>query len=245
MSTPPEKRAGNCPAKAHIGGPGSQWEFAMATATLTAPDVSARSRACSPRSRRISGTSRPRRAEQRKAKLAKLKAAVEAHADDIVAAVRKDTRKPEGEIRVTEVLNVTGNIQLNIDNLEEWMTPTEITPSHNPTDKALIVYEARGVCLILGPVELPARPDPRPARRGGRGRQLLHRQADRPVPGHRARSPADRPRGVRRERGRAVRRRRRAWPRRCSSCRSTTSSSPAARASARSSWRRRPRTSPA
>lgn len=57
-------------------------------------------------------------AEQRKAKLAKLKSAVEAHADDIVAAVLEDTRKPEGEIRVTEVLNITANIQRNIDNLD-------------------------------------------------------------------------------------------------------------------------------
>ena len=67
--------------------------------------------------------------DERKAKLARLKAAVEAHADDIVAAVREDTRKPEGEIRVTEVLNVLGNIQLNIDSLEEWMKPTDVTPS--------------------------------------------------------------------------------------------------------------------
>ncbi|MGZ3234257.1 MAG: aldehyde dehydrogenase family protein, partial [Croceibacterium sp.] len=63
-------------------------------------------------------------AAERKAKLARLKAAVEAHADDIVAAVRKYTRKPEGEIRVTEVMNVTSNIQRNIDNLDEWMKPT-------------------------------------------------------------------------------------------------------------------------
>ncbi|MGZ5792734.1 MAG: aldehyde dehydrogenase family protein, partial [Croceibacterium sp.] len=94
-------------------------------------------------------------AAERKAKLARLKAAVEAHADDIVAAVRKDTRKPEGEIRVTEVMNVTSNIQRNIDNLDEWMKPTEITPSMNPNDRAQIVYEARGVCLILGPWNFP------------------------------------------------------------------------------------------
>ena len=94
-------------------------------------------------------------AEQRKAKLAKLKAAVEAHADDIIAAVRQDTRKPVGEIRVTEVLNVTANIQRNIDNLDQWMTPTEVTPSNNPNDRAQIVYEARGVCLILGPWNFP------------------------------------------------------------------------------------------
>ena len=94
-------------------------------------------------------------AGERKAKLARLKAAVEAHADDIIEAVRKDTRKPVGEIRVTEVLNVTANIQRNIDNLDQWMTPTEITPSANPNDRAQIVYEARGVCLILGPWNFP------------------------------------------------------------------------------------------
>ena len=94
-------------------------------------------------------------AEDRKAKLARLKAAVEAHADDIVEAVRKDTRKPVGEIRVTEVLNVTANIQRNIDNLDQWMAPTEVTPSNNPNDRAQIVYEARGVCLILGPWNFP------------------------------------------------------------------------------------------
>ncbi len=94
-------------------------------------------------------------AEQRKAKLTKLKAAVEAHSDAIIAAVLEDTRKPEAEIRVTEVLGVMGNIQRNIDNLDVWMAPTEITPSANPTDRAQILYEARGVCLILGPWNFP------------------------------------------------------------------------------------------
>jgi aldehyde dehydrogenase (NAD+) len=94
-------------------------------------------------------------AATRKAKLAKLKGAIEARADEIVAAVLEDTRKPEGEIRVTEVLNILGNIQLNIDSLEEWMTPTEVTPSKNPADRAMISYEARGVCLVLGPWNFP------------------------------------------------------------------------------------------
>jgi aldehyde dehydrogenase (NAD+) len=94
-------------------------------------------------------------AAERKAKLAKLKAVVEAHADAIIAAVLEDTRKPEGEIRVTEVLNVIGNIQRNIDNLDAWMAPTEVTPSLNPADTAQIMYEARGVCLILGPWNFP------------------------------------------------------------------------------------------
>jgi aldehyde dehydrogenase (NAD+) len=94
-------------------------------------------------------------AEQRKEKLRKLKSAVEAHADEIVAAVKQDTRKPEPEIRVTEILGVIGNIQRNIDNLDEWMRPVEVVPSQNKNDKARIVHEARGVCLILGPWNFP------------------------------------------------------------------------------------------
>jgi len=94
-------------------------------------------------------------ADERKAKLQKLKDAVEAHADDIVAAVKQDTRKPEQEIRITEVANVTANIQRNIDNLDDWMKPVDVVPSMNPNDKANIVLEARGVCLILGPWNFP------------------------------------------------------------------------------------------
>jgi aldehyde dehydrogenase (NAD+) len=94
-------------------------------------------------------------AEQRKEKLRKLKSAVETHGDEIVAAVKQDTRKPEGEIRVTELLNVTANIERNINNLDEWMKPLEVVPSQNKNDKARIVSEARGVCLILGPWNFP------------------------------------------------------------------------------------------
>src|SRR5580698_10008383 len=93
--------------------------------------------------------------EQRQDKLRKLKSAVEAHGDEIVAAVKQDIRKPENEIRVTELLNVTANIERNINNLDEWMKPVEVVPSQNKNDKARIVYEARGVCLILGPWNFP------------------------------------------------------------------------------------------
>jgi aldehyde dehydrogenase (NAD+) len=93
--------------------------------------------------------------EQRKDKLRKLKSAVEAHGDEIVAAVKQDTRKPENEIRVTELLNVTANIERNINNLDEWMKPVEVIPSQNKNDKARIVCEARGICLILGPWNFP------------------------------------------------------------------------------------------
>jgi len=94
-------------------------------------------------------------AGQRKEKLRKLKAAVEAHGDELIAAVKQDTRKPENEIRVTELLNVLGNIERNIANLDDWMKPVEVPASLNKNDSARIVYEARGVCLILGPWNFP------------------------------------------------------------------------------------------
>jgi aldehyde dehydrogenase (NAD+) len=94
-------------------------------------------------------------AEQRKEKLRKLKLAVEAHGDEIVAAVKQDTRKPENEIRITELLNVIANIDRNINNLDDWMKPVGVSPALNKNDNAKIVNEARGVCLILGPWNFP------------------------------------------------------------------------------------------
>jgi len=94
-------------------------------------------------------------AEQRKTKLQKLKSAVQAYGDEIVAAVQKDTRKPENEIRLTECAGVIANIERNINNLDEWMKPVDVVPSLNEHDKARIVYEARGVCLISGPWNFP------------------------------------------------------------------------------------------
>ncbi|HSG35290.1 MAG TPA: aldehyde dehydrogenase family protein, partial [Sphingomonadaceae bacterium] len=127
----------------------------MSTSTLTAADVSKDIERVFALQQAHQWDVKASSAEERKAKLQRLKDAVEAHADDIVAAVLEDTRKPEGEIRVTEVMNVLGNIQLNIDSVEEWMKPTMVTPTNNPNDKAMIVYEARGVCLVLGPWNFP------------------------------------------------------------------------------------------
>lgn len=127
----------------------------MSTTTQSAPDVTSEIARVFALQQAHQWDVKASSAEQRKAKLARLKAAVEAHAEDIIAAVLEDTRKPAQEIRITEVLNVTANIQRNIDNLDEWMKPTEVATSTNPNDKARISYEARGVCLILGPWNFP------------------------------------------------------------------------------------------
>jgi len=92
---------------------------------------------------------------ERKTKLQKLVDAVKAYGNDIIAAVQQDTRKPAQEVQMTEVGGVIANIQRNIDNLDDWMQPVDVATSMNPNDKAQIVYEARGVCLVLGPWNFP------------------------------------------------------------------------------------------
>ncbi len=94
-------------------------------------------------------------ADERKTLLSQLRDAVKAHGDEIIEAVKKDTRKPEMEVGITEVANVVANIDRNINNLDEWMRPLDVPSSLDPDDSAQILYEARGVCLILGPWNFP------------------------------------------------------------------------------------------
>jgi len=94
-------------------------------------------------------------ADERKTLLSQLRDAVKAHGDEIIEAVKKDTRKPQMEVGITEVANVVANIDRNINNLDEWMRPLDVPSSLDPDDSAQILYEARGVCLILGPWNFP------------------------------------------------------------------------------------------
>ena len=125
------------------------------SATQRAQDVSAELRRVFELQRAHQWDAKASTAADRKEQLGRLKAAVAAHAEELVAAVRTDTRKPEHEVRITELMNVLANIDRNIANLDEWMQPVEVIPSLNGNDKARIVHEARGVCLILGPWNFP------------------------------------------------------------------------------------------
>lgn len=94
-------------------------------------------------------------AEQRKEMLNKLKAAVQSYADEIVAAICQDDRKPVQDVMRSEVYGTIGAIDDNLANLDEWMKPVEVIPTIDKNAKAKIVYEPKGVCLILGPWNFP------------------------------------------------------------------------------------------
>lgn len=92
---------------------------------------------------------------QRMHQLERFRDNVQKYADRIVEAIYTDTKKPIAEIRRIEVDNLIKNIQFNIDNLEKWMAPVHVESSLSTSDYGQILYESRGVCLILGPWNFP------------------------------------------------------------------------------------------
>ncbi|MFO2548771.1 aldehyde dehydrogenase family protein [Alicyclobacillus cycloheptanicus] len=94
-------------------------------------------------------------AAERKAKLQRLMDVIQAHEDDIVEAVRQDVRKPHKEIKAAEVVGTIRSIQHTLDHLEDWMAPVPVGSSLYPTSENFVMYEPKGVCLILGPWNYP------------------------------------------------------------------------------------------
>jgi len=93
-------------------------------------------------------------AEERKAKLRKLKDVVQKYLPEVVEAVIEDVQKPRFEV-FSEVSSIPGVIDKTIAELEEWMKPRNVPVSMNPQSKAKVFYEPKGVCLIFGPWNYP------------------------------------------------------------------------------------------
>lgn len=94
--------------------------------------------------------------QARRAKLARLRAEIVARAGDIQAALSQDLAKPGGDPYPQEVDSMLTAIDEAVEQLEEWASPTVVEPSPKfgriaPT----VEYEARGVCLIFGPWNMP------------------------------------------------------------------------------------------
>jgi aldehyde dehydrogenase (NAD+) len=92
----------------------------------------------------------------RKEKLKKLKAAIETREEEILAALHKDLRKPAFESLVWEVYLMYGEIDHALKNLSDWAKPHNM-PSHllMMMNDNKIMYEPKGVCLIVGPWNFP------------------------------------------------------------------------------------------
>lgn len=95
-------------------------------------------------------------AQERIAKLKKLKGEVLKRREDIKAALWSDFKKPYAESELTEIHTVLDEINFAVKYLKRWMKPVRVpTPVTLLGTKSEIHYEAKGVVLILSPWNYP------------------------------------------------------------------------------------------
>jgi len=95
-------------------------------------------------------------ARERIAKIRRLHDAVLQHRDDIRAALWADYRKPAAEVDLSEILPVVQEARYAARRLKRWMKPRRVaTPLALLGSRSRIVYEPKGVVLIISPWNFP------------------------------------------------------------------------------------------
>jgi aldehyde dehydrogenase (NAD+) len=93
---------------------------------------------------------------ERKARLNKLRSWIKANRGAIRLAMHADFRKPAAEVDTTEVLPVLDEIKQALENLGQWTTPKKVdAPLTMLGTRSVIMYEPKGVCLIISPWNYP------------------------------------------------------------------------------------------
>ncbi|MDP3236293.1 MAG: aldehyde dehydrogenase family protein [Myxococcales bacterium] len=127
----------------------------MATAVSFLPNT-ARIREVFERQRATALRLRTSTAEQRIAKLRKLRDAVIANTEVWYRAGHDDFQKPKGEIDLAEILPVVMEANDAIKHLASWMKPTSVMPTLlTAGTSSQVKYEPRGRCLIISPWNYP------------------------------------------------------------------------------------------
>src|SRR5436309_15106423 len=79
-----------------------------------------------------------------------------AHRTDLYEALRADYEKPPPEVDMSEIYPVVSEARHAIRHLRRWMRPLRVaTPLALLGSRSRIVYEAKGVVLILSPWNFP------------------------------------------------------------------------------------------
>ncbi|MEA2338781.1 MAG: aldehyde dehydrogenase [Thermoanaerobaculia bacterium] len=95
-------------------------------------------------------------ADERIAKLRRLRAAMFAHQADLYAALWADYQKPAPEVDMSETYPVVSEARHAIRHLRGWMRPRRVsTPLALFGSRSRIVHEAKGVVLIISPWNFP------------------------------------------------------------------------------------------
>ncbi len=74
----------------------------------------------------------------------------------IQQAIYRDFRKPAAEVDTTEIFPALDEIKTALDNLDRWATPKKVdAPITMIGTRSMIVYEPKGLCLIISPWNYP------------------------------------------------------------------------------------------
>ncbi len=94
--------------------------------------------------------------EERKQRIHRLKSAVLAHREAIVAAGAADFNKPAAEVELTEILPVISEINEALRHLKSWMAARKVLPSRMMVGtQAWKKVEPKGRVLIISPWNYP------------------------------------------------------------------------------------------
>jgi aldehyde dehydrogenase (NAD+) len=95
-------------------------------------------------------------AEERIAKLERLRTAIGAMRGELAAAMKADFGKHPAEVEITEIHPALDEVNHAIRNLKKWMRPRAVsTPLLLTGTRSELRYEPRGVVLILAPWNYP------------------------------------------------------------------------------------------
>ncbi|MEA2236497.1 MAG: aldehyde dehydrogenase [Thermoanaerobaculia bacterium] len=95
-------------------------------------------------------------APQRIGKLRRLHDAIFAHRDEIYAALWADYEKPPSEVDLSEIYPAVSEARHAMRHLRRWMKPRRVaTPLALLGSRSRIVYEPKGVVLIISPWNFP------------------------------------------------------------------------------------------
>lgn len=93
---------------------------------------------------------------ERRAALQALARAIRHHEADLIAALQADLGRPEAETILVDYLPTLQDIRHAARHLRRWMAPRRVGPTLATFgSSARIVPQARGVCLIIAPWNLP------------------------------------------------------------------------------------------
>ncbi len=94
--------------------------------------------------------------QRRKRRLQSLRDWIKANRPAIQQAIYSDFRKPAAEVDTTEIFPALDEIKFALENLDRWAKPKKVdAPITMIGTRSMIVYEPKGLCLIISPWNYP------------------------------------------------------------------------------------------